>query len=639
MSRFRFGNRRILLDLRPNPDLQSGMECIKAGVHHRRLMKAKRAKKANHPLSAGCLSLFGLPFFAAGMFISWLYFSPFVNWWNAQRWVEVPCWIESAELKESRGDDSTTYKVVARYHYIYQEKTYQGDRVSFSSGADNVGSFHHDVHRELSRHVGKKPSGAERDPAAGGAEAFRCYVNPTKPSEAVLYRSFRWQMLAFLAIFVLTFPAVGAGLVFGGLIGMRVMSREAKLRESHPNMPWKWKHAWAGDTIPESQGPGRMAMYIYTFWSGLVVLPLILATAWSGAFASQPNAWFLAFFVVLWAIPLSLSIKSFRHQRSVGHARFEPKNWPWWPGGTMQGHLLLEKPLPMRADGEAVLTCRKSISSGSGDNRSTTTETVWTQSEAVPQDRMIRDLTGFRLPISFTLPADAPETSGDEASDERFQWQLEFKVAGTPIHCKFDIPVFRTADSPRMKMERGGESPDVSTSILDDAAADLPALLAARRITANFDERGHPVSFHCPPARHRSMILFLVVFDLIWTAAAVFLVKQDAPMIFQIVWPLSAGVIWLVIFWNLFHQRTATFDPGELRIVEKLGPISWKKSFDKSSIIGFSHDTNMSSGNTRFYRVRLETVMAKKHTIVDGITESNTAEILVRRLQEWKSTR
>jgi hypothetical protein len=252
---------------------------------------------------------------------------------------------------------------------------------------------------------------------------------------------------------------------------------------------------------------------------------------------------------------------------------------------------------------------------------------------------MIRDLTGFRLPISFALPADAPETSGDEASDERFQWQLEFKVAGTPIHCKFDIPVFRTADSPRMKMERGGESSDVSTSILDDAAADLPALLAARRITANFDERGHPVSFHCPPARHRSMILFLVVFDLIWTAAAVFLVKQDAPMIFQIVWPLSAGVIWLVIFWNLFHQRTATFDPGGLRIAEKLGPISWKKSFDKSSIIGFSHDTNMSSGNTRFYRVRLETVMAKKHTIVDGITESNTAEILVRRLQEWKSTR
>jgi hypothetical protein len=598
-----------------------------------------KAKKAISSLSAGCLSLFGLPFFAAGMFITWLYFSPIVNWWNAQRWVEVPCWIESAELKESRGDDSTTYKVLASYYYIYEGKTYQGDRVSFSSGADNVGSFHHEVHRELSRHVGKKPSGAERDPATGGSEPFRCYVNPSKPSEAVLYRTFRWQMLAFLAIFVLTFPAVGAGLVFGGLIGMRIMSREARLRESHPDKPWKWKNAWAGESIPESQGPGRKAIYIYTFWSGLVVVPLILATAWSGAFASQPNAWFLLFFVALWAIPVSLSIKSFRHQRSVGNARFEPKTWPWWPGGTMQGHLLLGKPLPMRADGEAILTCNKSISRGSGDDRSTTTETVWSQSQAVPQDRMIRDLTGFRLPVSFALPADAPETSGDTGSDERIQWQLEFKAAGTPIHCKFDIPVFRTADSPRSKIDRSGESSNGSTSILDEAAVNVPALLAARKITAEFDGRGHPVSFHCPPARHRSMILFLVVFDLVWTGAAVLMIKQNAPLIFQIVWPVSAGVIWLMIFWTLLHQRKATFDPGGLLIIEKLGPISWKKAFDQSAIIGFSHDTNMSSGNTRFYRVRLENVMGKKHTIMDGITESTTAEILVRRLQEWKSTR
>lgn len=73
--------------------------------------------KSTKELPGGCLSLFGLPFFLAGLFLSGLYFSSYVNWWRSQTWVETPCWIDSAELKVSSDSDSTTYRAQADYHY------------------------------------------------------------------------------------------------------------------------------------------------------------------------------------------------------------------------------------------------------------------------------------------------------------------------------------------------------------------------------------------------------------------------------------------------------------------------------------------------------------------------------------------
>ena len=167
-------------------------------------------------------------------------------------------------------------------------------------------------------------------------------------------------------------------------------------------------------------------------------------------------------------------------------------------------------------------------------------------------------------------------------------------------------------------------------SMSDTVASDLPALLAEQRIRRNSMPRECRLSIIRPPARHRSLIVFLFVFNLIWTTAAVFLVKQDAPLVFQIVWPLSAGVIWLSIFWQLLYKRTATFTRDGLRLRHQLGPVSREEVIEKSQITGFSHDTNMSSNNVSFYRVRLENVLGKKKTVADGINRSTTAEALVQ---------
>ena len=581
------------------------------------------SKFSNPVVGGGCLALFGLPFLGAGLFVTGLYFSGYVKWWSARSWQETPCWIESAEL-ERGGGDGDTRKALATYRYEFGGQTYQGDRVALSGGSDNIGDFQKETYRELSRHTGTSTAG-ERRP-------FRCYVNPRNPSESVLYRTLRWERQAFMAIFALTFPAVGAGLVFGGLWGTRVMRKEAALSEKHPGEPWKWKSHWAGSTISECPTTGRLPLFLYTLWSALIISPLILATALSGAFQTDRSAWLVLIYLALWCVPAWFTSKRILHRLTVGKAWLELQETPAWPGGVLRGSILLAKPLPARAVPELHFLCEKRVTSGSGEDKSTVRETIWSARETLSQDRITRDFTGFRLPVSIAIPSDGPESGRGEDDSEEFFWNLKLEVPGTAVQSVFEIPVFRNGKSPAFMATAAG--PSISQTLTND----LPVLLAENGIQAEFDQGGMPLTIIRPRAQRLSWIAFPFLFNLVWTGIAVMLVRQNALLIGQILWILSAAFIWLLILWRLLYRRTVAFTRDGVKLRHQLGPASREETIGKSQITGISHDSNMISNNAKFYRVRLETAQGKKKTVADGIKGSTAAEALVMRLEAWKQS-
>lgn len=169
---------------------------------------------------------------------------------------------------------------------------------------------------------------------------------------------------------------------------------------------------------------------------------------------------------------------------AVGKVSLELQDTPAWPGGVLRGVVLLAKPLPTRAVPELHFYCEKRVTRGSGEDRSTIREKIWSARETLSQDRVTRDFTGFRLPVSMALPADGPESGRGEDDSEQYVWKLELKVPGTAVHSVFEIPVFRNGKSPALMAAAAG--PSISQAV----ATDLPAMLAGQRIEAEFDHGG-----------------------------------------------------------------------------------------------------------------------------------------------------
>ena len=134
---------------------------------------------------------------------------PIANTIDAESWPEVPCRIISAKVESHSGDKGTTYSVNIVYAYEFNGKRYESDRYDFIGGSSSG--------------RGGKAEVVNRYRSAANPI---CFVNPNKPSEAVLTRGFHWGLL--FCLFPLPFLAMGVG----GLIWLTKKPSRGKLEST-----------------------------------------------------------------------------------------------------------------------------------------------------------------------------------------------------------------------------------------------------------------------------------------------------------------------------------------------------------------------------------------------------------------------
>jgi hypothetical protein len=143
-------------------------------------------------IALGAMTVFVLIGLAFTCHIAWVC----NEWWRMRTWVETPAAIDSVEVKGKTTRGRHTSRLHVKYTYGFDHQTYVGHRVSMFDLSDNFGSFQQDAARELRQfHREGKP--------------FRCFVNPGQPSEAVLYRQLRRELLLFESIFAIAFTFLG----------------------------------------------------------------------------------------------------------------------------------------------------------------------------------------------------------------------------------------------------------------------------------------------------------------------------------------------------------------------------------------------------------------------------------------------
>lgn len=168
----------------------------------------------------------------------------------------------------------------------------------------------------------------------------------------------------------------------------------------------------------------------------------------------------------------------------------------------------------------------------------------------------------------------------------------------------------------------------------------LGAMLKTHGIEAKFDDSGYPLSILCTPGRNRAVAIGLLLFGTFWPGVFVVLILQNVPLLFKIIWGISAPIIELIGLRMLLHQRHVEFSRDQLKVVNQIGPIHQKpENFELHLIMGFKYEVYMTSNSTAYYRVRAETTYGKPITLADGSTSESTAEKLKNSLQKWKEPR
>lgn len=377
--------------------------------------------------------LFGLPFLAVGLGASYLLLSTLYEHYRAQKWVEVPARIRSLDLEHRRGSKGgTTYKVVATYAYAYGGRAYEGDRVGFSSSADNVGSWHRDTHKELRQ-------------AWTRGKTVPCYVDPAAPEQAVLKRDLRFGMLAFMMLFATLFSAVGGGIVLGGLGASKSAGRRARLQREHPDEPWRHKPDWASNTLSPRLGQIEVIAWVVALLWNAISAPLLFVMPNEVLHKRNYLALIGLLFPAVGGLMLVWAVRCTARRRKYGMSRLHLETMPGVIGGEFRGTLAVAGKIDGLDRVTVQLKCIHTYTTGSGKNKSTHHETLHEDKIEV-EPAITFGQTQLDVPFRFVIPADCPPCE-EPGYRGKIGWKLlvEGSAAGVDLAMEFEVPVYRVS--------------------------------------------------------------------------------------------------------------------------------------------------------------------------------------------------
>jgi hypothetical protein len=357
------------------------------------------------------------------------------GWFEAKSWQQVQAELLDNDLDTHHGDDSTTYQATARYRYEYLGQSFISTQVSFSGGSDNVGSYHQELHAQLSQ-------------VARGSKQLIVWVNPNDPSQAVIDREIRWGLLAFKSVFLLLFGGVG----IGGLYAMyRFRSVGEVLADADPSRPWTEYAEWNKPTLLSNIRLGNLTMLGFALFWNLISWPALFAII-KPISNGQYAALFVLIFPMIGVYLFWHWYKGYRSFKRTGPMPLELNPYPASIGGHAGGTIYFNNGDINTAlkgiSGSARVTIENVhfYQTGSGDDRKTREKILYEKS-MLPS--IAQTEKGSKLMFCFDLE-DALPISDPPLGSPRKTWRIRFNAItddGLEVERIYqDVPVFATAE-------------------------------------------------------------------------------------------------------------------------------------------------------------------------------------------------
>src|SRR5215831_12791494 len=342
------------------------------------------------------------------------------------------------------------------------------------------------------------------------------------------------------------FVLVGGGLIFAAFKGYGLLKKLAALQEANPLCPWLWRTDWAQRRSESANKQSYIGAWIAAAFCTLITAPFMLGMIPDLLRKSDPRIFIVLGFNLFSAILIVYAIRAtIRHERFGNlYCEFDPL--PISPGRRMAGRIQLRFETQATHGIDLRLSCVRRIVTGSGKNSSVSRVTIWQADKNVSSGALEAGPLGRAIPVEFDLPSDALITDHNNPRDQ-ILWLLHAQadVPGVDYSDDFELPVFRTADSPHAAAESFADTGFASSagnfgfataqSIDPDSGA--VAQPVRTKVVVSLHDGG--TEFYFPPLRTPARALMLLMVATIFTGATYALFYNRVPLFFAVLFALG----------------------------------------------------------------------------------------------------
>jgi hypothetical protein len=419
-----------------------------------------------------------------------------------------------------------------------------------------------------------------------------------------------WLML----IFGIVFSGIGLGLMYLSIFGSKFLKKQERAQAEHPAEPWLWREDWAQGRIKSKTRSGMIGAWIFAVLWNLVSAPMLVFVPREAA--KKPIAYLGFIFPVAGAILLVRAIRLTWAFLEFGTTWFEMTPVPGVIGGELKGIIQARFPHSPDHGVQLRLSCVHRVTSGSGNSQTTSEKIVWRGETSLASGQLYPGPNGTSVPVDFRIPWDS-QSSEVRTPRDAIVWQLEAlaDVPGVDYHDVFEVPVFRTSQTPAQPPET------------ELAAAAAPASRpSAPTIPITHTAQG--VEFYFGAARNKGFAFGTTIMLLICSTITYFISVARAPVIF----PLAFGFFALVLLYATVQMWMGTtrvgIGNGVLLLQDGLLGGGKVQRFTFSEIASIASTINSQRGGgtgTPYYDIELRLHNSKKVTL--GRTLGNKQEV------------
>jgi hypothetical protein len=344
-----------------------------------------------------------------------------------------------------------------------------------------------------------------------------------------------WYPLMFGVVFSL----IGFGLLYLALGGRKLYARQLRLQDEHPTEPWLWRADWAAGRVKSRTETNMAAAWVFAVIWNLVSWPIAISAVPVAVQQKSPGAYFVLLFPAIGIFVLIYAIRQTIAFFEFGKTYFEMASIPGVVGRELKGCIQARFAHSPDHGVTLRLSSVHRYSTGSGNTQTTNEAILWRTDAELNSGQLCPGPAGTTIPVALRIPVDAQPTEKLNSRDE-FLWLLEAtaNVPGVDYHDVFEVPVFRTKDTPQA--EEASEETAFGVQSSEAQACEAPR---PEQLTVRVQQIAEGTEFYFPAARNRSFAVSMTAFAGAFGGLGYFLTHTRAPFIFPLAFGLFAVLL------------------------------------------------------------------------------------------------